>query len=116
MAEQTLDTLFHETLKDIYYAERKILSALPKMARGAQATVQITADVAPLLAGVETLLAQGVRTGASGRNWASYGEAVDGLEAGLMRDLLTDPQTSGGLLIACAPEAARTPAMESART
>lgn len=36
MAEQTLDTLFHETLKDIYYAERKILKALPKMARGAQ--------------------------------------------------------------------------------
>ena len=79
-----------------------------EMARGAQATVQITADAAPLLAGVETLLAQGVRTGASGRNWASYGEAVDGLEAGSMRDLLTDPQTSGGLLIACAPEAADT--------
>ena len=36
MAEKTLDTLFHETLKDIYYAERKILKALPKMARGAQ--------------------------------------------------------------------------------
>ncbi|WP_333591324.1 selenide, water dikinase SelD [Brevundimonas sp.] len=77
-----------------------------EMARGAQATVQITADAAPLLAGVETLLAQGVRTGASGRNWASYGEAVEGLEAGSTRDLLTDPQTSGGLLIACAPEAA----------
>jgi ferritin-like metal-binding protein YciE len=37
MADKTLDTLFHETLKDIYYAERKILKALPKMARGAQA-------------------------------------------------------------------------------
>ncbi|WAC27183.1 ferritin-like domain-containing protein [Ancylobacter sp. SL191] len=36
MAEKTLDTLFHETLKDIYYAERKILKALPKMARAAQ--------------------------------------------------------------------------------
>lgn len=36
MAEKNLDTLFHETLKDIYYAERKILKALPKMARGAQ--------------------------------------------------------------------------------
>jgi ferritin-like metal-binding protein YciE len=35
MAEKTLDKLFHETLKDIYYAERKILKALPKMARGA---------------------------------------------------------------------------------
>lgn len=36
MAEQTLDTLFHETLKDIYYAERKIATALRKMARAAQ--------------------------------------------------------------------------------
>jgi len=36
MAAKALDTLFHETLKDIYYAERKILKALPKMARGAQ--------------------------------------------------------------------------------
>jgi ferritin-like metal-binding protein YciE len=36
MAEKTLDTLFHDTLKDIYYAERNILKALPKMQRGAQ--------------------------------------------------------------------------------
>ena len=36
MAERNLDTLFHDTLKDIYYAERTILKALPKMARGAQ--------------------------------------------------------------------------------
>jgi ferritin-like metal-binding protein YciE len=35
-AEKTLDDLFHDTLKDIYYAERKILKALPKMAKGAQ--------------------------------------------------------------------------------
>ncbi|MFB9949463.1 ferritin-like domain-containing protein [Rhizobium puerariae] len=36
MASKTLDDLFHETLKDIYYAERQIVKALPKMARGAQ--------------------------------------------------------------------------------
>ena len=35
--EKTLEDLFHDTLKDIYYAERKILKALPKMARGASA-------------------------------------------------------------------------------
>jgi ferritin-like metal-binding protein YciE len=34
--EKTLEDLFHDTLKDIYYAERKILKALPKMARAAQ--------------------------------------------------------------------------------
>ena len=33
---KTLDELFHETLKDIYYAEKKILTALPKMAKAAQ--------------------------------------------------------------------------------
>jgi ferritin-like metal-binding protein YciE len=37
MAEKNLETLFHDTLKDIYYAERTILKALPKMARGAEA-------------------------------------------------------------------------------
>ena len=36
MATKTLDTLFHDTLKDIYYAERNILKVLPKMQRGAQ--------------------------------------------------------------------------------
>ena len=36
MAQKTLDTLFYDTLKDIYYAERKILRSLPKMARAAQ--------------------------------------------------------------------------------
>lgn len=74
-----------------------------EMARGADATVEITADP-PMLAGVRDLLKDGVRTGASGRNWASYGGEVD-LPAGLedwRRDLLTDPQTSGGLLISVA--------------
>ncbi|WP_439476038.1 selenide, water dikinase SelD [Brevundimonas sp.] len=74
-----------------------------EMARGADATVEITADP-PILAGVRDLLRDGVRTGASARNWTSYGAEVD-LPAGLedwRRDLLTDPQTSGGLLIAVA--------------
>lgn len=74
-----------------------------EMARGAGATVELTGSP-PLLAGVEALAADGVRTGASGRNWASYGADVD-LPEGLpmwRRDLLTDPQTSGGLLISVA--------------
>jgi selenide,water dikinase len=74
-----------------------------EMARGAGATVEITADP-PILPGVRRLLEEGVRTGASARNWASYGAEVD-LPAGVedwRRDLLTDPQTSGGLLIAVA--------------
>ena len=78
-----------------------------EMARGAGATVEIGAD-APVLPGVRELLEAGVRTGASTRNWASYGAEVD-LADGLpdwRRDLLTDPQTSGGLLIAVAGPAA----------
>ena len=61
----------------------------------------------PILPGVAELAAAGVRTGASGRNWASFGSEVT-LDAGLApwaRDLLCDPQTSGGLLIGCDPGA-----------
>lgn len=80
-----------------------------EMARGAGLTVELT-TAPPLLEGVEALAVGGVRTGASGRNWASYGEGVD-LPTGLddwRRDLLTDPQTSGGLLIAVAADRAET--------
>ena len=79
-----------------------------EVARGANLTVEIEAAAAPLLDGVETLARDGLRTGASGRNWASYGEGVvlpEGFDA-WRRDLLTDPQTSGGLLIAVAADRA----------
>ncbi len=78
-----------------------------EMARGAGLTVEMDAKP-PLLAGVEALARAGVRTGASERNWASHAAAVEG--AGALdrwrRDLLCDPQTSGGLLVAAAAEAA----------
>jgi selenophosphate synthase len=48
----------------------------------------------------------GISTGASGRNWAGYGKEI-ALAAGIaewQQKLLTDPQTSGGLLVACAPD------------
>ncbi|MBS0392207.1 MAG: selenide, water dikinase SelD [Proteobacteria bacterium] len=76
-----------------------------EMARGAGATVQIDWARVPLLPGVADLAAAGFVTGASGRNWAGYGEGVrlaDGLPA-TAQALATDPQTSGGLLVACAP-------------
>ena len=65
----------------------------------------------PTLAQAESLAQAGFSTGASQRNWASYGEAVvlpEGLEE-WRRRLLTDPQTSGGLLVAC--DAAAAPAL-----
>ncbi|MNS96876.1 Selenide, water dikinase [compost metagenome] len=61
----------------------------------------------PLLPRVERMAAEGLVTGASGRNWVSYGSEVDlsTSVAPSQQALLTDPQTSGGLLVSCAPEA-----------
>ena len=78
-----------------------------EMARGANTTVRIDMARVPLIGGVRELAAAGMVTGASGRNWAAYGHEVR-LGAGLQpvdQALLSDPQTSGGLLVACAPEA-----------
>ena len=88
-----------------------------EMCRGSGLGAQIRFDALPLLDGVADLARSGVRTGASGRNWASYGHEAD-LAPGLeewQRDLLTDPQTSGGLLVAVAPEAVDA-AMDCIRT
>ncbi|TDS75376.1 selenide, water dikinase SelD [Comamonas sp. JUb58] len=78
-----------------------------ELARGAQLTAVIDSQTLPLLPGVMDLAQQGVVTGASGRNWASYGGdvALDAQLPDAMRSLLTDPQTSGGLLVSCTPEA-----------
>lgn len=76
-----------------------------EMARGAKLTLAIEADAVPLLSEAASLVQQGYVTGASHRNWASYGHDVV-LPSGLpewKRHLLADPQTSGGLLVACAP-------------
>ena len=81
-----------------------------EIARGADVTVQIDWARVPLLNGVRELAAQGMVTGASGRNWAGYGHDI-GLPAGfaaLDQTLLSDPQTSGGLLVSCAPEVVAT--------
>jgi selenide,water dikinase len=77
-----------------------------EMARGSGQTVTLDWKNVPLLPGVRELAAQGMVTGASGRNWTGYGQDVQ-LPAGFARQdqaLLTDPQTSGGLLVACSPD------------
>jgi len=78
-----------------------------EMARGAHCDIEVNWSSVPLLDGVETLAQQGFITGASGRNWAGYGAEVvlpEGFSA-VDQALLSDPQTSGGLLVSCAPEA-----------
>lgn len=79
-----------------------------EMARASDARLVLSIGDLPFLAEAERLAEDGVATGASTRNWASYGSSVD-LPDDLplwRRNLLADPQTSGGLLIACAGEAA----------
>ena len=73
-----------------------------EMARGAGAEVVLEWKAVPQLHGVRALASQGYVTGASGRNWAGYGSDVT-LPADFAAEdkaLLTDPQTSGGLLVA----------------
>lgn len=83
-----------------------LLGHLLEMCRGSGLGAEVRWPAVPLLPGVEELARQGFVTGASGRNWAGYGRDVElnGV-SDLERALLTDPQTSGGLLVACAPEA-----------
>jgi selenide,water dikinase len=78
------------------------------MARGSGLRFVLRSDAIPLLPRAIELVQQGFVTGASGRNWESYGAAV-ALPPDCplwRRQILTDPQTSGGLLVACARERA----------
>jgi selenide,water dikinase len=82
-----------------------LLGHLLELARGAGLEAQLDMANIPLLPGVEQLARDGYFTGASGRNWDAYGKDVQ-LAASIapaQQALLTDPQTSGGLLVACDP-------------
>ena len=83
-----------------------LLGHLLELARGAGLTAQLHMASIPLLPGVEQLAQDGYFTGASGRNWDAYGKDV-GLAAAItpaQQALLTDPQTSGGLMVSCDPD------------
>jgi len=78
-----------------------------EMARGAGLTATLDWQRVPLLPGARDLALAGNITGASGRNWAAYGAevALPVDFAAVDQALLSDPQTSGGLLVSCAPDA-----------
>ena len=83
-----------------------LLGHLLELTRASQVSAQVDLGRLPLLPGVGELAQAGHITGASERNWASYGSEVqiaDGI-ADWQRALLTDPQTSGGLLVSCTTE------------
>jgi selenide,water dikinase len=80
---------------------------LLEIARGSKLAAELRFADVPLIAEALDWAKQGVATGASDRNWSGYGKDVP-MPAGApdwMRKLVSDPQTSGGLLVACAPQA-----------
>lgn len=85
-----------------------LLGHLLEICRGSNLAAEVEWSKVPVLSEAQPLVEQGYVTGASDRNWASYSTQVT-LPAGdvtSQRRLLTDPQTSGGLLVACAPDIA----------
>ena len=85
-----------------------LLGHLLELARGSGLAAHLDMAKIPLLPGVEQLAGDGFVTGASGRNWEAYGKDVDlaGTITMAQKMLLTDPQTSGGLLVSCDPASA----------
>jgi selenide,water dikinase len=81
---------------------------LLEICRGSKLGARVRFDDVPLIADARSWAEQGTWTGASGRNWAGYGREVRLPREfpNWKKNLLTDPQTSGGLLVACAPAAA----------
>jgi len=84
-----------------------LLGHLLEIARGSGLHARLDMTQIPLLPNVQTLAEAGFVTGASSRNWASYGEDVMLAQhiTPVQQMLLTDPQTSGGLLVSCASDA-----------
>jgi selenide,water dikinase len=82
---------------------------LLEICRGSKLAAEVKFADLPVIPEAIEWLKQGVATGASDRNWKGYGKDVE-LPAGApewQRKLVTDPQTSGGLLVACAPQAGK---------
>jgi selenide,water dikinase len=84
-----------------------LLGHLLEMCRGAGLSARVRMSQVPLLDNAVALAEAGCVTGASGRNWSSYGEHVrlDARLGTVAKSLLCDPQTSGGLLVACTEDA-----------
>ncbi len=86
-----------------------LLGHLLEVARASRLTAKLSMASVPLLNQTYNLAGQGCITGASARNWIAYGHEIqllDGVTA-IQQQLLTDPQTSGGLLVSVRPEQAQ---------
>jgi selenide, water dikinase len=78
---------------------------LLEICRGSRLSAEVNFSAVPVIAEALDWVKQGVATGASDRNWKGYGHEVQLSGEEWKRKLLSDPQTSGGLLVACAAEA-----------
>src|ERR1043165_6754483 len=78
---------------------------LLEILRGSKLAGEVKFDSLPLISDAVEWAKQGVATGASDRNWKGYGHEVNFNGDEWKKKLLSDPQTSGGLLVACAPGA-----------
>ncbi|MGE9550017.1 selenide, water dikinase SelD [Erwinia amylovora] len=81
-----------------------LLGHLSEICQGSGVQADVWFSQVPRLAGVDEYLAQGCVPGGTERNYASYGHLI-GAMSDEQRNLLCDPQTSGGLLLAVTPEA-----------
>jgi selenide,water dikinase len=82
-----------------------LLGHLLEVCRGSSVRARVQWSSVPLLTDARALASTGCVTGGSARNWKGYGSLVDlTTHDAVEQAILTDPQTSGGLLVACAPE------------
>ena len=94
-----------------------LLGHLLEICRASAVGALIDEAAVPVFPTARALAGKGVATGASGRNWASVADAIDAPSdwATASRDLLTDPQTSGGLLVSCASDSVDSVLVQFAR-
>src|SRR5499426_1547909 len=82
-----------------------LLGHLLEVCRGSGVRARVQWSSVPLFTDSRTLASTGFVTGGSARNWKGYGSLVDlTTHDTVAQAILTDPQTSGGLLVACAPD------------
>ncbi len=84
-----------------------LLGHLLEMCRASKCRAVLRFSAIPFFIRARALAKKGEATGASARNWESYQSEVGGALAPWRQTLLTDPQTGGGLLAACAPAAVK---------
>jgi selenide,water dikinase len=85
-----------------------LLGHLLEICRGSKLSARLDFGAVPLLSAARHLVEAGYSTGAGDRNWSSYGASVElpARSPEWHRKMLTDPQTNGGLLVACDPASA----------